>query len=69
MDSTQCLVRIADVHDAGISDVSDETFTIFECRKQLAADLNGDCYVDFLDFAIFVSDWLNCGNPFDASCD
>jgi hypothetical protein len=35
----------------------------------MAADLNGDCYVDFLDFAILAGDWLNCGNPFDASCD
>ncbi|MHC4328448.1 MAG: metallophosphoesterase family protein [Planctomycetota bacterium] len=69
MDSTQCLVRIADVRDASVSDISDETFTIFECQKQLAADLNGDCYVDFLDFAIFAGEWLKCGNPFDASCD
>ncbi len=69
MDSTQCLVRITDAQNASVSDISDETFTIFECRKQMPADLNGDCYVDFLDFAIFVGEWLNCGNPFDASCD
>ena len=35
----------------------------------LAADLNGDCYVGFLDFAVKGDGWLNCGNPFDASCD
>ena len=69
MDSTQCLIRVADAQNAGLSNITDELFTVFECRKQLPADLNGDCYVNFLDFAIFVGDWLNCGNPFDASCD
>jgi hypothetical protein len=69
MDSDQCLIRIADLNDAAVSDTSDETFTIFHCQKQLNGDLNGDCYVDFLDFAVLAGDWLNCGNPFDASCD
>ena len=68
LDSTECLIRIWAAQDAGISDTSDGTFTIFECRKQMPADLNGDCYVDFLDFAILAGDWLSCGNPFDASC-
>ncbi len=67
-DSNQCLIRIGDPLDVAISDTSDETFTIFQCRKQLRADLNGDCYVNFLDIAILAGDWLECGNPFDASC-
>ncbi|MHC4425794.1 MAG: metallophosphoesterase family protein [Planctomycetota bacterium] len=69
VDSNQCLIRISNSQDVAVSDTSDETFTIFQCRKQLNGDLNGDCYVDFLDFAILAGDWLNCGNPFDASCD
>ena len=69
VDSNQCLIRISNSRDVTISDTSDETFTIFQCQKQLNGDLNGDCYVDFLDFAILASDWLKCGNPFDASCD
>jgi hypothetical protein len=69
VDSNQCLVRISNPNDFAISDTSDETFTIFQCLKQLKTDLNGDCYVDFLDFAILASDWLKCGNPFDAPCD
>ena len=69
VDSNQCLIRIGDPLDVAISDTSDETFTIFQCRKQLRGDLNGDCYVDFLDIAILAGDWLECGNPFDASCD
>jgi len=68
-DSNQCLIRIGDPQDVTISDTSDETFTIFQCRKRLRGDLNGDCYVNFLDIAILMGDWLECGNPFDASCD
>ena len=69
LNSTECLVRIWAVEDAEISETGDATFAIFECRKQMPADLNRDCYVDFLDFAVMADDWLNCGNPFDASCD
>jgi hypothetical protein len=69
VDSTQCLVRVADAQNAALSDISDEFFTIFECRRELRGDLNGDCYVDFLDFAILAGDWLNCGNPLDPLCD
>lgn len=32
------------------------------------ADLNGDCYVDWRDFAIFVSEWLQCAEPTDPAC-
>ena len=68
-DSNQCLVRIRDLLDGTISDTSDDLFTIFQCNKQLIGDLNKDCYVDLLDFAILAGDWLECGNPFDVSCD
>ena len=33
-----------------------------------AADLNGDCYVDFADLAILMGEWLACGNPLDPNC-
>jgi len=69
VDSNQCLIRIGDPLDVAISDTSDGIFTIFQCTKQLKGDLNGDCYVDFLDIAILAGDWLECGNPFDAACD
>ena len=68
-ESNQCLIRIGDPLDIAISDTSDGIFTIFQCTKQLKGDLNGDCYVDFLDIAILAADWLECGNPFDAACD
>ncbi len=68
-ESNQCLIRIGDPLDIAISDTSDEIFTIYQCRKQLKGDLNGDCYVNFLDIVILAGDWLECGNPFDVSCD
>ena len=69
VDSNQCLIRIGDPLDVTVSDTSNGTFTIFQCQKHLRGDLNGDCYVNFLDIAILAGDWLECGNPFDASCD
>jgi hypothetical protein len=69
VDSNQCLVRLSSLDDPAVSGTSDETFTIFQCSKQLSADLNGDCYVDLLDLAILAADWLECGNPFDPDCD
>jgi hypothetical protein len=68
IDSNQCLIRIGDPQDTTISDTSDRPFTIFQCKKQLVGDLNNDCYVDFIDFAILAGNWLECANPLDASC-
>lgn len=45
--------------DEGIITLSD-----YSCS--LAADLNGDCFVDLGDFAIMASEWLQCG---DDQCD
>ena len=69
VDSNQCLVRISDPDNPDASDTSDNLFTIFRCQTELAGDLNNDCYVDFLDFGLFIQDWLKCGNPFDPACD
>ena len=37
--------------------------------QQLPMDFNGDCYVDFLDFAIMVKDWMYCFDPVYETCD
>jgi len=66
VDSNQCLVRMSDANDASIYDTSDVVFTIYECT--LTFDLNHDCFVDFLDFALLATEWLKCGNPFDPNC-
>jgi len=66
IDSNQCLIRISDANDTSINDVSDAAFTIYECT--LAYDLNHDCFVNMLDFALLVTEWLTCGKPFDPNC-
>ncbi|MBN2209849.1 MAG: LamG domain-containing protein [Sedimentisphaerales bacterium] len=30
------------------------------CAEVLPADINGDCVVDFVDFSLFTTDWLDC---------
>ncbi|MHC4641366.1 MAG: hypothetical protein ACYS32_06950 [Planctomycetota bacterium] len=68
VDSNQCLVRISDALNPDVNDMSNTVFTIFQCRGPIAGDLNGDCYVDWKDFASFASTWLDCGNVFDPRC-
>lgn len=34
----------------------------------LDADINGDCYINFVDLAQLGFDWLNCNNPADSNC-
>ena len=60
--SPNCLVRISDANDANVYDTSDDVFTIFKCLERFAGDLNGDCQVDFYDFALFSQDWLKQGH-------
>jgi hypothetical protein len=66
--SNRCLMRISDVNNTAVNDTSDTNFTVFQCTWQNYADLNGDCYVDFEDLALFTLQWLKCGNPFDEAC-
>jgi hypothetical protein len=46
----------------------DGTGDACQCSKVLLADLDGNCRVDWLDFAIFVSEWLQCSDPAEAMC-
>ncbi len=66
--SNQCLIQISAADNPDVYDISDAVFTIFECRLRSPADLNGDCRIDFADFAIMAQDWLRNGNPFDENC-
>ena len=34
-----------------------------ECHPILAGDLNKDCYINFVDFAIYCEQWLSCTHP------
>jgi len=64
--SIRCLVRVSDTENHNVNDISDDLFTIYRCM--LSYDLNRDCFVDMLDFALLVSEWLQCGDPFDPQC-
>ncbi len=64
--SAQCLVRVSNVANGQVFDISDAPFRIFRCL--LNFDLNGDCYVDMRDLALLASEWLLCGDPFDPRC-
>lgn len=68
VDSNECLVRISDQSVPDVNDTSDAVFTIYQCIGPIAGDLNGDCYVNWKDFASFAATWLDCGNPFDPAC-
>jgi len=68
VNSQQCLVRVSDESIAYVGDISDDVFTIFVCQQSFFGDLNGDCYVNLGDFALFAMDWLACANPYDPNC-
>jgi hypothetical protein len=56
--SAACLVRITGVGNPKMDDTTDGTFLLLQCPAQPAADLNGDCQVDFADLAILAGEWL-----------
>jgi hypothetical protein len=83
INSQQCKIRITDANDPNFSDSSGQ-FTIYQCQETLEGDINNDCYVNFLDYAIIaannqdyidfkdyailVDNWCMCGNPYDPNC-
>jgi TolB protein len=60
--SQQCQIRVSQYGYKSANGVS-KVFTIYQCSKSLTADLNGDCFVNFADFAILASQWFSCGAP------
>ncbi len=66
VDSFNCLVRVSNTANPLASDDSNATFRIFQCT--LNYDLSGDCYMDLLDLAMLVSEWLQCGDVLDPRC-
>ncbi len=47
---------------------SGSAYIFIPCLDWLTADLNNDCFVDFVDFGIFANQWLKCGDPCDPNC-
>ncbi len=66
--SQLCKVRITDSVAPAYTDSSNSNFTIYQCSLSLITDFNGDCFTNFADFVFFTSQWMECGNPFDANC-
>jgi len=56
--SKDCLVRISHTAFPYVSDTSDNAFLIYTCDKNLVGDINQDCRVDLLDFALIAQNWL-----------
>ena len=42
--------------------------TVAECTSAMDGDINGDCKVDFKDFAVMASNWLGCNLEPQSSC-
>ena len=61
LDSSECVLRITDADDAGVSDTTDTLFCIYQCQGPVTGDFDGSCYVDFNDFAYIAAIWLNEG--------
>ena len=57
-ESGDYLIWISDTNGYGGFDRSCDSFAVYSCLEQIAEDLNGDCVVDFEDFAILASNWL-----------
>ena len=47
----------------GTTEASKSYFDKPPCQTIIAGDINGDCVVDFKDFAIMASHWLDDHNP------
>ncbi|MEN6306864.1 MAG: hypothetical protein ABFD91_03835 [Anaerohalosphaeraceae bacterium] len=61
IDTQQCRVRVSNVANPGVYDISNAPFTVFQC--ELEGDVTGDCIVDLNDLALMAISWLECGNP------
>lgn len=69
VNSQQSMLRISDTDypiSPTFSDTSDSWFTMYVCEVNY--DLDHNCVINFLDFALLASEWLQCGNPFDSNC-
>ncbi len=58
VESNQYLVKVSDVTDPNNNDTSDDTFVIYTCNELIIGDLNLDCCVNLLDWALMAQNWL-----------
>lgn len=60
VEADRCRVRVSSTTRPSVHDISFEPFVIFLCLVE--ADLTGDCLVNFFDFEILASAWLESGD-------
>lgn len=60
------LIRIVNMGNPAVMDVSNAAFSIYECP--LAGDATDDCVIDLNDLAVMAASWLDCANPYDLNC-
>ena len=56
------------INDIVITEVPTTCWDAMKAGYNLKNDLNSDCFVDFEDFALLASDWLQCVNPNIVEC-
>jgi len=59
------------VDEIRVSDIARKRFGCLGCGDwgYPQGDVNGDCYVNLVDFAIMADQWLKCTDPADPNCD
>jgi hypothetical protein len=67
VDSQSCLIRLSSTVRPAVYDVSNGTFSIYQCV--LSGDVTGDCIVNMYDLAAMALGWLGCANPYDPACE
>jgi hypothetical protein len=56
------------VDDATGLEAQIDTQSCNDLNIYLPSDFNHDCYVNFLDFAVFSENWLTCNDPQNPAC-
>ena len=51
------------------SDIGLSCEDIINMGQGIKGDLNEDCYVNMVDFAMMATNWLTCNNPMDPGCE
>jgi hypothetical protein len=58
VNSTNCMLRISDLGHPGLVDTTWDTFSIRQCPQSITGDIDGSCYVEYVDVREVASYWL-----------
>ena len=48
--------------------LTDDEILYLSCTEPIKGDIDGNCRVDFRDFALLLSEWLTCNLPREELC-